>query len=246
MSEKTKTRSEKVSTLKKALIATAGAAGLSGTVFGLGHSGNEVISGKAIAAHERQVTSETDAEKYLRTPERDAAIEAQARVFSNRIITDAAKHPDQGVDFDDKIDGKKDGRGILTNRIESDGKSYTFKVRVEKNEDGSFELGEGGRYVEAQSSFTFIHNGQRLTTGDSVLYERIGKRGDDGYGAWNVMIGSATTPENGQGMGASAEAGPDCFDPEKRPEPPTVDEMLSTQQQAAAKFDELLQGAHIN
>lgn len=246
MSEKSK--SENGSKLKRFLVAAA--VGISSSVVGLAHSGDKIVPGTAVAVagHERQATQETDPEKYLRSPERDTNLEAQARAFSNLIIADAAKHPDHGVSFDDKIDGKEDGRGILTNRIEADSKVFTFKVRVEENEDGGYELGEGGRYVEATSSFTYVKEGEKFTEGESVLYERIGEPGDDGYGAWNVRVGGGTTSENGQGMGGSAEAGPDSFDPEKSQgqQPPTVDEMLSTQEQAAVKFSQLLHDAHIN
>lgn len=222
----------------------AGALGVTSSAVSMVHMGSETVSG-APTAVERHVNAGqgTEAAKLLRSPEREAAIDAQATQFGGRIIADAAK-PSSGhrVEFIDEADGKKDGRGTLTDVVQADGKMFTFKVKVKQNPDGSFAVDDGSRYVEAVSSSMIVRDGEQQQSAESVVYER----GDEADAAWRVAFSSMTMSSSGQASEQAGESGPIGSSPNMTPTPQSPADMLSTEQTAAVKFAGLLQDARIN
>lgn len=242
MSEKTKP--ERVSKLKRAVMIAAGALGVTGSVAGIAHMGNETVSGAPTAVERHvDVGQGTEAAKLLRSPEREAAIDAQATQFSGRIVADASK-PLSGhrVEFIDEADGKKDGRGTLTDIVQADGKLFTFKVKAKQNTDGSFAVDDGSRYIEAVSSSMVIRDGEQQQSVESVVYERA----DEADAAWRVAFSSMTMSSNGQASEQAGESGSIGSNPNMSPTPQTPEDMLSVEQTAAVKFAALLQDAHVN
>jgi hypothetical protein len=242
MSEKTKP--ERVSKLKRAVMIAAGALGVTGSVAGIAHMGNETVAGAPTAVERHvDVGRGTEAANVLRSSEREAAIDAQATQFSSRIIADAVTPPSgHRVEFLDEADGKKDGRGTLTDVVQADGKMFTFKVKVKQNTDGSFAVDDGSRYIEAISSAMVVRDGEQQQSVESVVYERA----DEADAAWRVAFSSMTMSSNGQASEQAGESGPVNPDPNVNPVPPSPDAMLATEHTAAAKFNQLLQDAQVN